>query len=77
MDTIMITGTRCFPHSGSIARPGPFWSERTGMPLVGGGCSTVAIAARPVYRTRLQALITLNTPDFPVTDRMRASASEP
>lgn len=77
MSSIMITGTPCFPHSGSIAMPGPFWPEQTGMQLVGGGTSTGTVAARPVYRNRPQALITLNTPDFPVTDRMRASASEP
>lgn len=77
MEIIVITGARCLPTAGSFAMSGPSWPAPAGMPISGGNRNAVAVAARPVYRDRLQTLITLDGTHFPVIDRMRLSASEP
>lgn len=69
MEITMATGARYLPEFGSPAARGEFWS----------GCvRTAPPSARRLRAGRFHgALINPIGTDLPVTDRMRASASEP
>lgn len=67
---MVIVGARWFLQGGPLAAPGEAWSERVLM--APSGVHRLR-AGSPCYR----ALVNLTVIDFPVTDPMRTSASEP
>ena len=70
MEITMTTGARYFPEFGPLAAPDSVWSERVRTAPFG---APQLCAGRPFHG----ALANLIGIDLPVTDHMRASASEP